>query len=155
MSRWLLLATLLAVPALAARTEAARSAAALQAESTSVVHGRVVAAEAHKVRHQVRTTYTIAPIQTLAGEPADTLVIDLPGGHIGSVRVEATGVPVWTVDDEVVVFMNAHRPTSLDGLLTVHDGVVSDPHQRPASAMPTSLTTLSTTLARPSSPEAR
>ena len=155
MRRCLVLLALLASPALAARTSAPRSAQALTAASTAVVHGTVTAAETRRVRHEVRTTYTIAPIRSQSGSRSAPVVMELPGGRIGDARVEATGVPVWSVGDEVVVFLDGDRPTSFDGLLTVADGLVSDPQHRPTIAMPTSLTALAETVAATEPPAPR
>jgi hypothetical protein len=145
----LLCLVMLASPALGGRVSTARTVDALAAESTAVVHGTVTAAASRKVRHAVRTEYTIAPMHALSGIAPESIVMELPGGHLDGVTIEATGVPVWSVGDEVVVFLSDGRPTSLDGLLTIDGGIVHDPQHRPAMSMPTSLTTLAAAVAPP------
>lgn len=126
--RFLLLLSLFAAgPALAARVEAPHAVDELTVEARQVVHARVLAAQTTRVGPKVQTTYTLGPIATLAG-PAEvaTFTVTLPGGQLGEVLVEVHGVPVWSTDDEVVVFRDDTGGVRLDGVLTVKDGAIVD-----------------------------
>ena len=124
------LALALTGPALGARTESPTDVATLASTAKSVVHVRVAKAETFRERYDVKTTYTLVPLQTLSGDRAEALSLTLPGGVLDGVTVQAQGVPVWSVGDEAIVFLPPEGPVSLDAVLTVRDGQVVDPAGR-------------------------
>lgn len=135
---WLLTA-LLSGPALAARTAPPPDVPTLAAQAHQVVHAVVVEADTVRDGPKVQTTYTLRPVRTLSG-PQQLLDFEvvLPGGQLGEVTVQAQGVPVWSVDDRVVVFRGEEGHVPLDGALSVDEDRVVDSlaHDR---AVPTSL----------------
>lgn len=122
----LFLALLLATPAMAARTSAPTDIATLTARATAVVQGEVVAAETTVDGPDVRTRYTVAASRVLHGQAPSEVTVELPGGHVGRAVVSTSGVPVWTVGDEVVVFVEASG-VPMDGVFTVKEDRVIDP----------------------------
>ena len=131
-----------AVPAGAARTTEAPSVQALASTASSVVHARVLEADTRQDGPRVRTTYTLAPLTTLAGEAPATLTVTLPGGTVGELTVEAHGVPVWTPGDEAVVFVSDGGSVRLDAVFSIEDGLVIDAAERPADQVPATLSAL-------------
>jgi len=129
-------------PTLAARTQAAPDVAELTAQARSVVHARVDSAVTVKERYEVRTTYTLTPLRTLSGARTGPLTLTLPGGRLGEVTVKSEGVPVWQPGDQAIVFLDAEGQVRLDGVLTVHEGLIVDPAERPAAQVPATLEAL-------------
>ncbi|MFT7519803.1 MAG: hypothetical protein ACI9MC_001947 [Kiritimatiellia bacterium] len=134
--RGILLALLLGSPALAARTTAPPSVQQLAQESTGVLRGNVTSAVTSVDRGQVITTYQVDKHAIVAGLAPESIEVRLPGGQIGDRVVTTFGVPVWSVGDSVIVFLDGARPVSLSAVFTVRDAQVIDPWRRPLSDAP-------------------
>lgn len=119
----------------------------LDATSRAVVQGRVLAAESLEIDRMVRTTYRVQTTHCLRGPCATTFTVVLPGGRIGGHRVQVSGIPIWSVDDEVVVFVPDAGAQPLDGVFSVDKGALIDPARRDRARFPASLTGLREALA--------
>jgi len=105
-------------------------------KSTGLVQGRVVAAVTRDIDFEIRTVYTVRVEHVLLGTAPPTLQVELPGGRTRGTLAAATGVPVWTSGDQVLVFIQERGTVSLDGVFTVRGGVVEDAQNRPITAFP-------------------
>src|SRR5262249_41528252 len=78
------------------------------------------------------TRYRIAVDQTLAGAERPEVVIELPGGHQDGLVQTFSGVPVWSVGDEVLVFVpRPGQAQPLTGVFTRAGEDLVDPIERP------------------------
>lgn len=125
---------------------------ALDATSRAVAQGRVLAAESVEIDRVVRTTYRVQTTRCLRGPCATTFTVVLPGGRVAGHRVQVSGVPIWSVDDEVVVFVPEAGSQPLDGVFSVDEGALIDPAGRDRARFPSSIADLRAALAlRPES----
>lgn len=87
--------------------------AELVTHAQSIVHGRVVAAEARWVagRRAVETIVTVAVDEHLKGRFGETVSVRVPGGQMGPYRTVMVGAPVFREGEEVVLFLAARGPT--------------------------------------------
>jgi hypothetical protein len=82
------------------------------AESGVIVHGRVVSVRAGLVGRPrvIETVVTVAVIESLKGDVADTVSFRVPNGQVGRYRRVLVGAPEFTEGDEVVVFLKGRAP---------------------------------------------
>lgn len=75
-----------------------------------IVHGRVVDVRAEWVdgRRAVETFVTIQADEYLKGNLGDHVTFKVPGGQLGRYRTVFVGAPIFTTDDEVVLFLKAN-----------------------------------------------
>jgi hypothetical protein len=81
--------------------------------SELVVHGRVVGIRPQLVgdRRTIETIVTLTVLETIKGQPGQTVYFRVPGGQIGRYRRVMVGAPEFTSGDEVVLFLKGRPPT--------------------------------------------
>jgi hypothetical protein len=97
--------------------------AELAPRSQAVVVGTVQSVETLLAPWGLSTRYTLAVTDTLSGEAAERVVLELPGGRRDGLQQQFVGVPLWAPGDSVLVFLprEGQRPL-LAGLFTVVEG---------------------------------
>lgn len=98
--------------------------------ATCVVSGVVTDAESVRAPWGMVTRYDIAVERAYVGRCGDSVTIELPGGREGDLVQTYGGVPLWTVGDEVLVFVPGYTDMPLTGVFTIRDHVVVDPLSR-------------------------
>jgi hypothetical protein len=96
----------------------------LVAEARTIVHGRVVAAEARTVAGEggIETLVTISADEYLKGQLGPRVNVRVPGGQIGDRRYVVVGAPVLRPGDDVVLFLGGSGP-SVPWILGLNQGV--------------------------------
>jgi hypothetical protein len=69
-----------------------------------VVHGFVTAKRTAWIGRVVYTVYDLAVQETLKGAPRNSLVLAVPGGAQGNVRLTVPGAPALQAGEQLVVF---------------------------------------------------
>jgi hypothetical protein len=85
----------------------------LVAESTAIVHGRVVDVRAEWTdgRRAIDSYVTLAVATYLKGTLGDRVTLRMPGGRLGAYRSIVVGAPEFREGDEVIVFLGSHGPS--------------------------------------------
>ncbi|MCA9494538.1 MAG: hypothetical protein KC621_31640 [Myxococcales bacterium] len=102
----------------------------LEELAACVVSGVVTDSEVAHASWGVATRYDIAVERTFAGDCGEQVSVELPGGREGGLVQTYGGVPVWSVGDEVLVFVSDRSRMPLTGVFTIRDHVVIDPLSR-------------------------
>ncbi|MEZ5292990.1 MAG: hypothetical protein R2745_18055 [Vicinamibacterales bacterium] len=81
-------------------------------ESVAVVHGQVrdVQARWTSDRRTIESSITVDVLDAYKGAATDTATFVVPGGQAGGRIVVVPGAPVFSVGDEVVVFLAGRAP---------------------------------------------
>ena len=97
---------------------------ALTTDATAIVHGRVVDVRAEWLegRRAIETYVTVAAATYLKGDLGTAVTLRVPGGRMGAYRSFIVGAPVFTVGDEVVLFLGSQGP-SIPYVLGLSQGV--------------------------------
>ncbi|MGH9314304.1 MAG: hypothetical protein ACRD1S_14040 [Vicinamibacterales bacterium] len=116
---------------------------ALTAESTAIVHGRVVDVRAEWLagRRAIETYVTVAAATYLKGDLGETVTLRVPGGRMGAYRSRVVGAPIFNVGDEVVLFLGSRGP-SVPYVLGLSQGVYrvrTDPESGRRTVIPPAL----------------
>ncbi|REJ80730.1 MAG: hypothetical protein DWQ36_10845 [Acidobacteria bacterium] len=93
---------------LSASTFVALESRELVAESQRVVQGRVLDLQSfwNEDGRMIFTEATVAVDETLVGAERATVVVRVPGGTVGDLRVEASGFPRFALGQEVILFLS-------------------------------------------------
>ncbi|HEX2443852.1 MAG TPA: hypothetical protein VHJ77_07895 [Vicinamibacterales bacterium] len=85
----------------------------LVAESTAIVHGRVVEVRAEwtEGRRAIESYVTLAAATYLKGHLGERVTLRMPGGRLGAFRSIVVGAPEFREGDEVIVFLGNHGPS--------------------------------------------
>jgi hypothetical protein len=85
----------------------------LVAESTAIVHGRVVEVRAEwtEGRRAIESYVTVAAATYLKGDLGRRVTLRMPGGRLGAFRSIVVGAPEFREGDEVIVFLGSHGPS--------------------------------------------
>lgn len=143
-----MLALLLALTASASQFTTELSVEDLAVQSRAAVRGDVVHTETRATRQGLATRYTIHTDACLAGACPDEVHVLLPGGRQDGLVQRFATVPLWSVGDEVIVFLPPEgRPQSFQGLLTLRDDQIVDPVNRSTDLVPRTLPRLRERLA--------
>lgn len=96
----------------------------LSREAGAIVRGRVLQVDSRWTddRRGVETRVTLDVESSLKGSLGDTVTFRVPGGRLGRVRSIVIGVPQFTVDERVIVFLG-HRGPSVPHLVGLGQGV--------------------------------
>ena len=96
----------------------------LTSEARAIVHGRVVATDAHWVdgRRSIETLVTVQVDDTLKGQARREITFRVPGGQMGPYRSFMVGAPLFEPGDEIVVFLGAQGP-AIPHVLGFNQGV--------------------------------
>jgi hypothetical protein len=80
--------------------------------SEIVVHGRVVGIRPQLVgdRRTIETVITVSVLDSLKGQPGETVYFRVPGGQIGRYRRFMVGAPEFVSGEEVVLFLKGRPP---------------------------------------------
>ncbi|MDP8254906.1 MAG: hypothetical protein P9M14_04085 [Candidatus Alcyoniella australis] len=99
-------------------------------QSQDVVHGVVSGVHSYPDGDLIRTSVELQTIETLAGEPADTVSFEVLGGELDQLGLWVEDSPRFHVGEQVVVFLRDHRDFPLvgriQGKLSVTDGQVRE-----------------------------
>jgi hypothetical protein len=100
------------VDSLGATTLAPADFEQMVAGSQTIVRGRVerVQAVLGGPRRTIESVVTLAVLDALKGDTADSVVFRVPGGQIGQYRRVMIGAPELVAGDEVVVFLKGRAP---------------------------------------------
>jgi hypothetical protein len=103
----------------------------LVAESTAIVHGRIldVRAEWAEGRRRIDSFVTLGAATYLKGSLGSSVTFKVPGGQLGAYRSVMVGAPSFAVGDEVILFLGNRGP-SVPYVLGLSQGVfrvVTDP----------------------------
>ncbi|MBX2800230.1 MAG: hypothetical protein KTR31_21300 [Myxococcales bacterium] len=131
-----MLLSLLTTTSLAATFAEVPDMASLASSSAGVVRGTVVATVTTPCPLGLCSTHTIVVEETLTGSAPDELTVVLPGGRHEGLVQRVSGVPDWTVDTAVVLFVARDGTVPLTGMLTLRDERPEDPLSR---AIPSTL----------------
>jgi hypothetical protein len=96
----------------------------LTTDATAIVHGRVVDVRAEWLegRRAIDTYVTVAVATYLKGDLGASVTLRVPGGRMGAYRSFIVGAPIFTVGDEVVLFLGSQGP-SVPHVLGLSQGV--------------------------------
>lgn len=111
-------------------------------QSAVAFAGVVMGQEVQEGPGHLVTQYTIAMTESLLGEGRDVHVVQLPGGRTPDVTVQAVGVPLWELGDEVVVFLRPDGVPSLRGLFRLEGSEVVGVSGHDAPSLPRDLADL-------------
>jgi hypothetical protein len=105
--------TLLLVAPLSAMTVQPLSFAQLVADSTAVVHGRVVDVRGQWTadRQGIDSLVTLEALQYFKGGIGTTVTVRVPGGRVGSLVHVLPGAPTFAAGDRVVLFLKTNGPS--------------------------------------------
>jgi hypothetical protein len=94
-----------------------------------VVLGEVSAARTERTANgSLVTAYTVVIAETLRGTPAPALELRLPGGRLDGRSLTVPGVPRFTPEDRVVLFLKDGRLVGMgQGVLRVAGGLAVQP----------------------------
>ena len=93
-----------------------------------VVHGFVTTRTTAWIGRVIYTLYDVSVQETLKGTPRISVVIAVPGGARGNVRLSVPGAPDLQNGEQLVVFATPLQGTTVtplgtfDGLIRVHQG---------------------------------
>jgi hypothetical protein len=109
--RWLWAFLLFAVPAFAT-TLVRADLEELVRRSERVVRAKVVKVEPHWSgdRTHIVTDVTLEVAEDLKGQGAHQVIVRQPGGVVGDVGQQVSGLASWTRGEEVVVCLERHGP---------------------------------------------
>src|SRR5262245_30663679 len=100
--------------------------ARLTQRANLVVHGFVTTERSAWIGRVIYTIYDVAVQDTLKGAPRASVVVAVPGGTRGNVRLRVPGAPDLQAGEQVVLFVNPLQGTTLtpvgtlDGIVRVH-----------------------------------
>lgn len=83
----------------------------LGSQASLIVVGRVIEKRSYwnDDRTRIETEIQLQVEEMFKGSPVDVVRVVQPGGVVDNVRVMADGVAVWTVGEEVLLFLEPHR----------------------------------------------
>jgi hypothetical protein len=82
------------------------------AASQTVVHAQVIDLRAFETngRQRIETVVTVRVVDSLKGNPGETVSFRVPGGEVGRYRRVIVGAPRFARGDEVVLFLKGSAP---------------------------------------------
>ncbi|MEM6925358.1 MAG: hypothetical protein AAF602_00400 [Myxococcota bacterium] len=84
----------------------------LTERSAAVVEGVVTVTDSVPCALGLCTTYTVSVSETWRGPEHELVRVTLPGGKRGGLTQRVAGLPLWSVGDEVLLFLDhLGRPT--------------------------------------------
>ena len=100
--------------------------AELVAESSVIVHGRVVDVRPEWVRggRQIDSVVTVEVEAAFLGSPGRRVSFATPGGQIGEYRSIVPGAPEFARGDEVVLFLDSGRDRAYPAVLGLSQGAL-------------------------------
>ncbi len=127
-----LAALLLALdPAHASTFDGVPTLAQLVGRSASVVQGEVIDLQTKPCSLGFCTTYSVLVLQSwkhTAARPAPEVVdVTLPGGRLDGLTQRASGIPLWQLGAQVVLFISESGTVPWTGVLTLDGDRVLDP----------------------------
>ena len=90
-----------------------------------IVHGIVSGTEVKWVDRVIYTFYDLVVSETIRGRARSGIVIAVPGGSLGNVRLAVPGAPSVGVGDEAVLFGRAFRDQSSFTPVGTFDGFIA------------------------------
>ena len=78
---------------------------ALASSAEIIVRARCIHSETKWESENIWTFADFAVLETFKGAPPQTLRVRLPGGRINHTEVRIEGVPIFTTDEETVLFV--------------------------------------------------
>lgn len=98
--------------------------ATVVAESTTIVHGRVVDVRSDRwgPLRSIESLVTVTVVEAVKGTAATTVTFRIPGGRVGRYRRVVVGAPEFEPGDEVVLFLKG-RPPESPSLVGLSQGV--------------------------------
>jgi len=99
----------LQIPAPRASAQPQKDVREVAQESEYIVRARCVRVASYVEMGAVWTVSAFEVTETWKGEPPSPFAVRLPGGEAGGLRMTSEGIPGFTVDEDVVLFLTGDR----------------------------------------------